>query len=357
VTDWNKPDVDDLNSNVLLFLNSKVENAAKHDYGSDTNIPVGAIRKNPSTKRPEEWDGSSWNQLSWMTDILNHIANNALHSALPIGAIVEWGYSVSPPPANFLLCDGSAVLRADYPTLHTLAQAAGYPDGAGNGTTTFNLPNYVGRIPFGKTASGTGSTLGGTFGSVDHTHSNPAHPHSVAPHSHAMDHAHLGGSHQHGQTSHTHNVLGHYHDAQGAGADINITSSGAHQHDINSRANGVAGGGNQLLQAANLNSATVSSANNSTPNHVHPHANVVGKVGNVSGGVNGDGSFATDAGNSGSVNTASAGAVATSQISNNVSGSGVNTAAVALTTATDGATTSGSNNPPCKVCYFLIKAL
>lgn len=353
--DWNKPDVDDLVANVLAFLNEKISHAAQMAYGSDTNLPVGTIRVNPSNYRPEKWDGSSWAQLSWITDIINHMADVALHSSMPTGAIIQWAGLVSPPPSGYLVCDGTAVSRTTYSALHTIMQNASYPYGSGDGSTTFNLPDFRGRSALGKAASGTGSTLGGAIGSLDHTHSVPAHSHSISAHTHAFDHTHTGGSHLHAQTAHTHNAPGHYHDTQGAGATINVTSSGSHQHDINSRENGATGTGNQLMEAANLNSASVTTVNNSTSNHVHAHANVVGSVGNVSGGVNGDASHATDAGTSGSVNTASGGAVATSQITTNVSGTGVNTSSVALTTATDGSSTSGTNNHACRAVHFLIK--
>lgn len=355
MVDWNHPDIDDLNTDVLTFLNSKAEHCAKHDFTGDSNVPVGTIRKNPSNKRLEEWDGASWNQLSWITDIINHINDSVLHQGVPTGAIIEWPGSVAPPPSGWLLCDGSAVSRSTYAALHTVMQNASYPYGNGDGSTTFNLPDFRGKSPLGKATSGTGSTLGGTIGSLDHTHSVPNHSHAIASHSHAMDHTHTGGSHQHAQTAHTHGVAGHHHSAQGAGADIEITSSGSHQHNISSRENGVIGDDTQLLEAENSGSASVLTQNNATSNHVHPHGNVVGRVGNVSGGISGDSTITTDNGTSGSVNTASGGNVATTGITTNISGSGVNTAAVALNTQTDGSSTTGSNNHRCLVTHYLIK--
>lgn len=67
------------------------------------------------------------------------------------------------PPAGWLLCDGSAVSRADYATLFA---AIGETWGAGDGSTTFNLPDLRGRAPIGAgTGSGlTARTLGGTVG-------------------------------------------------------------------------------------------------------------------------------------------------------------------------------------------------
>jgi microcystin-dependent protein len=61
-----------------------------------------------------------------------------------IGCIFATGRSTA--PAGFLLCDGAAVLRADYADLFT---AVGTAYGAGNGTTTFNVPDLRGRAPVG----------------------------------------------------------------------------------------------------------------------------------------------------------------------------------------------------------------
>jgi len=47
------------------------------------------------------------------------------------------------PPDGFLFADGSAVSRTTYATLF---QALGTTYGAGDGTTTFNLPNASGFV-------------------------------------------------------------------------------------------------------------------------------------------------------------------------------------------------------------------
>lgn len=78
----------------------------------------------------------------------------------------------STPPAGWLLCDGSAVSRTTYATLFA---AIGTTWGAGDGSTTFNLPDLRGRAPIGAgTGSGlTARTLGGKLGSENiqaHTH-------------------------------------------------------------------------------------------------------------------------------------------------------------------------------------------
>ena len=60
---------------------------------------------------------------------------------LPVGTIVSTALSAA--PSGWLICDGTAVLRTNYPELFG-ALGTGY--GAGNGTTTFNVPNSDGQM-------------------------------------------------------------------------------------------------------------------------------------------------------------------------------------------------------------------
>lgn len=64
---------------------------------------------------------------------------------VPIGAIVDFGGSNA--PAGWLLCFGQAVPRAAYPALFT---AIGITWGGGDGSTTFNLPDFRGRLRAGR---------------------------------------------------------------------------------------------------------------------------------------------------------------------------------------------------------------
>lgn len=95
-------------------------------------------------------------------------------SLVPAGGIQIFGGSTAPD--GFLLCDGTAVSRTTYADLFTVL---GTSYGVGDGSTTFNLPNLQQRFPMGKASSGTGSTLGGTGGAIDHTHTVPAHYHAM----------------------------------------------------------------------------------------------------------------------------------------------------------------------------------
>lgn len=70
-------------------------------------------------------------------------------------------------PSGWLLCDGTAVGRLAYPALF---QVIGTAWGAGDGSTTFNVPNLKGRALVGRDAGQTEfDVLGETGGAKTHT--------------------------------------------------------------------------------------------------------------------------------------------------------------------------------------------
>ena len=72
--------------------------------------------------------------------------NAAVVSALPHGMIVA--HAGKTVPDGFLLCNGAAVSRKTYAKLF---EAIGELWGAGDGSTTFNLPDSDGRVLQGAT--------------------------------------------------------------------------------------------------------------------------------------------------------------------------------------------------------------
>ena len=75
-----------------------------------------------------------------VNDIANNIYTFLLNSSLTIG---DYKYSASNVEYNgWLLCNGQAVSVAEYPDLYNVI---GTTFGGGEGT--FNLPNFIGRIP------------------------------------------------------------------------------------------------------------------------------------------------------------------------------------------------------------------
>lgn len=110
---------------------------------------------------------------------------------LPVGSIVSSTLATDLGP-SWLLCDGSIVSRAEYPRLSALYAATGYPYGAGDGSTTFQLPNCQARqlTGYGLTSTGELRTLGQTGGSETHTLTTL----QIPPHTHQWANGGTGGT-------------------------------------------------------------------------------------------------------------------------------------------------------------------
>jgi microcystin-dependent protein len=91
-------------------------------------------------------------------------------------------FAGSTAPQGFLLCDGSAVSRTTYATLF---DTIGTTYGAGDGSTTFNLPDMSGRVPVGVSQSYALASTGGEEGHVLLSSEIPTHSHEIAQHGHA----------------------------------------------------------------------------------------------------------------------------------------------------------------------------
>jgi hypothetical protein len=74
---------------------------------------------------------------------------------LPVGIVQAFAGTTI--PTGWLLCDGSAVSRTDYAALYAVI---GTTYGAGNGSTTFNLPNLVDKFVEGSATAGTVKSAG-----------------------------------------------------------------------------------------------------------------------------------------------------------------------------------------------------
>lgn len=100
-----------------------------------------------------------------------------LSNGAPTGGIMMWGTGSA--PSGWLLCAGAAVSRTTYAALFALI---GTTFGSGDGSTTFNLPNYTNRMPYGTTLAATGGSADAI--TVAHTHTatsavtDPGHTHT-----------------------------------------------------------------------------------------------------------------------------------------------------------------------------------
>lgn len=99
-------------------------------------------------------------------------------TGVPSGTVTD--YAGTTAPTGWLLCDGSAVSRSTYSALFT---AISTTYGAGDGSTTFNVPDVRGRVSVGAGAGSglTSRTLGSSSGSETHAltgSESPSHTHS-----------------------------------------------------------------------------------------------------------------------------------------------------------------------------------
>jgi microcystin-dependent protein len=129
-----------------LVTASVVEQAA----ATNLEIVVRGLNSRPVVLS----DGSTVRLLVWG----DSTSAPPAQSITPTGAIMAFAYSL--PESGWLLCDGRAVSRSTYAALFS-AIATYY--GAGNGSTTFNIPDLRGYFirGFGTNADGTAA---GTFG-------------------------------------------------------------------------------------------------------------------------------------------------------------------------------------------------
>ena len=79
------------------------------------------------------------------------------------GSIQMW--PTASAPTGYLLCAGAAVSRTTYAALFAIV---GTTFGVGDGSTTFNVPNYTNRFPYGTTVGATGGSADAVV--VSHTH-------------------------------------------------------------------------------------------------------------------------------------------------------------------------------------------
>lgn len=145
----------------------------------------------------------------------------------PIGSVKM--YAGSSAPNKWLICDGSAVSRDTFAKLYAVI---GTTYGAGDGSTTFNLPDFRGRTAIGV---GTGTASGATAHALAQMEGAETITLSI---SQMPKHTHVQNPHNHTQNAHTHQMrVRHLDSGSNAGYGLvnsaNTTATGGTQYTIN----------------------------------------------------------------------------------------------------------------------------
>jgi microcystin-dependent protein len=128
-----------------------------------------------------------WSQAA-MAAIDTLLAERAAHT----GALQAT--ALGSAPSGWLLCDGSAISRATFAALYA---AIGTTYGAGNGTTTFNIPDLRGRVPVGVDGAAARLTASDALGNSGGEEKHQLTTGELAAHTHGGSTGSSGASHQH----------------------------------------------------------------------------------------------------------------------------------------------------------------
>lgn len=191
--DWSKPTLTDAYTVWPEMVKGRDEDAARlfdPATTSPTNLPTGTIRWSSTNKRFEKFNGSSWSELEpqWAIGINGNAATASKWATprnftiggvsvpvdgstsaswsrndiggVPVGAVMSFAGSTC--PSGWLSAAGSEVNRATYPDLFTYI---GTTYGAGNGSTTFRLPELRGEFVRGLD-NGRGADAGRALGTA-----------------------------------------------------------------------------------------------------------------------------------------------------------------------------------------------
>lgn len=134
-------------------------------------------------------------------------------------------------PAGWLECNGQAVSRSTYADLFT---AIGTMYGAGNGSTTFNVPDYRDRSLVGASATKPLASIGGSADTTLGAANLPPHAHSIN-HDHPAANTSSAGVHDHDLARNA-NTGSTFNIPQGGSgsvlSDQGIGDAGAHTHSV-----------------------------------------------------------------------------------------------------------------------------
>lgn len=160
----------DLNAN-WDSIDSTLHNALTGASAITPNLTAGSWKVGGTAITSTAAEINKLDGVTATTDEINLLAGQAL---LPPGSITM--HAGASAPSGWLTCNGAAVPRTTYAALFAIVGTA---FGAGDGSSTFNLPDLRDRFPVG---TGTTYSRADTGGSATHTLTTaemPSHTHTA----------------------------------------------------------------------------------------------------------------------------------------------------------------------------------
>ena len=235
----------------------------------------------------------------WVS-IYDEAALAPVSAANPTGTIIFWGGGGTGAviPTGYLECDFAAKSRTTFAALFAVI---GTKYGAGDGSTTFNVPASDQCVPFGiastvntratTIASGTtsvththtiaSSTLGNESATHTHTHLSSTLGNVSADHSHNITALSLNNN----SANHSHNFSDFYNTGTEHTGKVTNSQNANHNHTlISGSTSGISANHNHAINAMALNNASAShnhainaaTLNNASADHTHNHAGIAG---------------------------------------------------------------------------------
>lgn len=269
---------------------------------------VNTLKNAELTSDPTAVEGTFYynsftNELKLRNDSAWAALGAATTTEMPTGSVIPWTGSPSAPPDGWLLCNGAAVSRTTYSSLYAITSTY---FGVGDGSTTFNLPDFRGLSLVGAVSANAGVAVGNTAGgkvwtqgtsdpftALSHSTDTWAHTHtftddSQGSHTHATSHtttATLNNASSDGDHTHTYTATcatnGHSHTIGDLGAasgtvslDIRTGTFVAQTSHTHTAAN---------ISGGNSHSHTVTEGCSTTAGHSHTHTATVPSYTGTSG--------------------------------------------------------------------------
>jgi microcystin-dependent protein len=143
---------------------------------------------NNNLQKPQDSDAFDQAPFNSNTDILDKILP-------PLASIMPFAGQTDPSGANWLICNGRTLSRVG--TYASIFAVIGTSYGVGNGSTTFNIPDFRDRVPVGVSGTIGRGAVGGAKTQALSWNDMPSHNHGISDPGHGhglMIHVNGGGN-------------------------------------------------------------------------------------------------------------------------------------------------------------------